>query len=176
MLINFLDEKVIIRNFFSKDKTVIFLLVRNENISERTLEKLLTLYLMKCDIINDENDFRTMHVFLYINKNMRNSCIDKGVFKKIYFYFDGCIHIKKIHEADNWVKKYFICNVSDFSYNINIQFDKHDYAIYRRIAKRAKRLQSLKNGAKIRKSKQISNFFISLFGVKKNNLTFQLQS
>lgn len=58
MLINFLEEKVIIRNFFSKDKTVIFLLVRNDSISERTLEKLLTLYLKKCDIVNDENDFK----------------------------------------------------------------------------------------------------------------------
>lgn len=176
MLINFLEEKVIIRNFFSKDKTVIFLLVRNDSISERTLEKLLTLYLKKCDIVNDENDFKKMHIFLYINTQMHSSFIDNGLFKKIYFYYDGCIHIKKIHEADIWVKKYFINNVSDFSFSLNIHFDKNDYDLYRRTIKRTKRLDRLKIGSKLKRSKYISNFFNSIFGSKKSHLTLQLQS
>lgn len=176
MLINFLEEKVIIRNFFSKDKTVIFLLVKNDNIPERTLEKLITLYLMKCAIVNDENDFKKMHIFLYISNHMHISSVDNAIFKKIYFYYDGCIHIKKIHEADIWVKKYFIHNVSDFSFNININFDKNDYDIYRRTAKRAKRLHRLRKSTKINKTKQIANFFISFFGTKRDNLTLQLQS
>lgn len=107
---------------------------------------------------------------------MHISFIDNGLFKKIYFYYDGCIHIKKIHEADIWVKKYFINNVSDFSFSLNIHFDKNDYDLYRRTIKRTKRLDRLKIGSKLKRSKYISNFFNSIFGSKKSHLTLQLQS
>ena len=62
------------------------------------------------------------------------------------------------------------------SYVININFDKNDYDIYRRTAKRAKRLHRLRKSTKINKTKQIANFFISFFGTKRDNLTLQLQS
>ncbi len=175
MLIKYENEKFIIRNFFCKDKTIIFLLVKDNNIPTRKLGKMITLYLSKVGIINDRNDLSNLQIFLYFNKIFHNSFIDKGVIKKILFSYDGCIHINKVQEADIWVTKYFANNIYDFSFNSTVRFDNRDYYIYRRTVKRTKRLQMLRAVSKEKKLLKFQSFF-TFFTLKNNYLNINLQS
>lgn len=144
--------KFLMKHLNESTKTFVFITTRNEDIPKKTLEEVLTLYLLKTDLV----DYYNLTIIIYRNKFYLSKFIDINKFKQIHFDFKHRVIIKDESKVDENIKQLFKSKI-DLYFSINVYFDKYDYDLLTREKKREHRLNSFKKNRRKEKLKSLFN-------------------
>lgn len=126
MLVNYKHNNknysFLVKHIFNTTKSIMFVITKNELISNKILEEMLTLYLLKTDLKENVN-----LVVLYRNKYYSN-IHDLSKIKLLHFKYNTRVIIKTETNADQYIKQLFKTRI-DFSYTMILNFDQQDYEV-----------------------------------------------
>lgn len=153
MLLHYKQKKFLMKHLNEPAKTYVFVITRSEDVTQKTLEEVLTIYLIKTDLVEHYN----LAIIVYRNKFYLSRFVDINKFRQLDFKYKHRVLILGEKKIDENIRKTYINKIDNF-YSMNAYFDKFDYDLLTREKKKELRLNLLKSSMKREKFKKLFNF------------------
>lgn len=146
------DYTFLLKHHNENIKSYLFIITKNEQVPTKIIEEILTIYLIKTDIF--ENN---LVIIIYKDKSYFSKIIDFNKLKVLQYTYGYKIKIKNQLNTTPKINELFKMRI-DFYYSMKSYFDKHDYDFMTREKKVKFRLKSLRNYKKKLRLKRLFSF------------------
>lgn len=151
--INNQKYKFLIKHLYEPSKTYIFLITRHEDISQKILEEVLTIYLIKSDLISLKN----LVIVIYKNKYYLSKFVEITKFKLLILDYKNKVRIKCENVIDDKLILLYKTKIDPY-YSSNLYFDKFDYNLLTYANKKELRLKRYRKYTRREKLKRLFSF------------------